>query len=106
MFEFNLTQYTEGITNDPFENITETIQKSELLQCDEEFFDYISDRISTNTYSMMIQYNYSSESPVNGCDMDWKINFYSKYNDIEILDQVNYDIWIVDENDNKIHSYA
>jgi hypothetical protein len=55
---------------------------------------------------MMIQYNYSPESPVNGCDMDWKINFYSKYNDMEILDQVNYDIWIVDENDNKIHSYA
>ena len=38
--------------------------------------------------------------------MDWKINFYSKYNDIEILDQVNYDIWIVDENDNKLYSYA
>ena len=106
MFEFNLTQYKENITDDPFENITETIQKSELLQCDTEFFDYTSDRVSTNTYSMMIQYNYSPEYPVHGCDMDWKINFYSKYNDMEILDQVNYDIWIVDEDNNKIHSYA
>jgi hypothetical protein len=106
MFEFNLTQYKENIADDPFENITETIQKSELLQCDTEFFDYTSDRISTNTYSMMIQYNHSPEYPVHGCDMDWKINFYSKYNDMEILDQVNYDIWIVDEDNNKIHSYA
>ncbi len=106
MFEFDLIQYDEGITDDPFKDIAETIQKSELLQCSKDFSDYTSGRISTNTYSMMIQYNYSPESPVNGCDMDWKINFYSKYNDIEILDQVNYDIWIVDENDNKLYSYA
>jgi len=106
MFEFNLTQYKENIVDNPFENITETIQKSELLQCDNKFFDYTSDRVSTNTYSMMIQYNYSPQEPVHGCDMDWKINFYNKYNDMEILDQVNYDIWIVDENNNKIYSYA
>ncbi len=106
MFEFNLTQYKEDITEDPFENITETIQKSESLQCNKEFYDYTSGRISTNTYSMMIQYNYSPESPVHGCDMNWKIYFYNKYNDMEILDQVNYDIWIVDENNNKIYSYA
>ena len=106
MFEFNLTEYKENIADDPFENITETIQKSELLKCNKEFFDYTSKRISTNTYSMMIQYNYSPESPVHGCDIDWKINFFSKFNDMEILDQVNYDIWIVDENDNKLYSYA
>ena len=106
MFEFNLTQYEEGILDDPFENISETIRQFELLQCDMEFFDYTSDRISTNTYSMMVQYNYSPILPVNGCDIDWKIYFYSKFNEIEILDQVNYDIWIVDENDNKIYSYA
>ena len=106
MFEFNLTQYKESIADNPFENIAETIQKSESLQCSKEFFDYTSGRISTNAYSMMIQYNYSPESPVTGCDMDWKINFYSKFNDMEILDQINYDVWIVDENNNKMYSYA
>jgi hypothetical protein len=106
MFEFNLTQYKEGIADDPFKDIAETIQKSELLKCDVDFSDYTSDRISTNTYSMMIQYNYSPVSPMNGCDMDWKVYFYSKFNETEILDQVNYDIWVVDENDNKMYSYA
>ena len=106
MFEFNLTQYKEGVLDDPFENVDESIIQSELLQCNTEFFDYTSGRIPTNTYSMMIQYNYSPELPVNGCDIDWKIYFYSKFNEIEILDQVNYDIWIVDENDNKMYSYA
>jgi hypothetical protein len=55
---------------------------------------------------MMIQYNFSPEVPIEGCEIDWKINFYSKYNDIEILDQVNYDIWVVDEDDNILYSYA
>ncbi len=106
MFEFSLTQYKENITESPFANIVETIQKSDSLNCKKEFFDYDSDRVSTNTYSMMIQYNFSPESPMKGCDMDWKINFYSKYNDMEILDQVNYDIWVVDENNNRLYSYA
>ena len=106
MFEFNLTQYKENVTINPFSNIAETVQKSESLKCDKDFTDYTSGRISTNTYSMMVQYNFSPEIPIEGCEMDWKINFYSKYNDIEILDQVNYDIWVVDENNNKLYSYA
>ncbi len=106
MFEFDLVNSEEGIVMDPFSSIDETIQQSQLLQCDTDFFDYVSDRVSTSSYSMMVQYNYSPVSPVNGCDMDWKIYFYSKFNEIEILDQVNYDIWIVDENDNKKYSYA
>ncbi len=106
MFEFNLTQYKENVTTDPFSDVIETVQKSDLLQCDKKFLDYTSDRVSTNTYSMMIQYNYSPQVPIEGCDIDWKINFYNKYNDMEILDQVNYDIWIVDEGNNKLYSYA
>ena len=54
----------------------------------------------------MIQYNYSPENPIEGCNIDWKINFVSKYNDMEILDQVHYDIWVVDENGNRLRSYA
>jgi len=106
MFEFNLTQYKENVTVDPFSNIKETIQKSELLKCEKDFFDYTSKKIPTNTYSMMIQYNYSPTYPVEGCEIDWKIYFYNKYNDTEILDQVSYDIWVVDENNNKLYSYA
>ena len=55
---------------------------------------------------MMIQYNYSPEIPIEGCDIDWKINFISKYNDVEILDQIHYDIWVMDEQGNKLRSYA
>ena len=106
MFQFELLDYKENISNDPFMNIDETIKKEELLKCPTKFFDYTSGRISTNTYSMMIQYNYAPENPIEGCNIDWKINFISKYNDVEILDQVQYDIWVVDKNNNKLYSYA
>ena len=106
MYEFTLLNYKENIINDPFIDVDETIQKEELLNCPTKFFDYTSGRISTNTHSMMIQYNYSPQIPIEGCNIDWKINFISKYNDIEILDQIHYDIWVVDEEDNKLRSYA
>ena len=106
MYQFDLLQYKENIKDDPFSNIEKTIQKEEALKCPTKFYDYESGRISTNTHSMMIQYNYSPENPIEGCNIDWKINFVSKYNDMEILDQVHYDIWVVDENGNRLRSYA
>jgi hypothetical protein len=106
MYQFTLLNYKENVKDDPFKDVEETIQKEELLKCPTKFYDYTSDRISTNTYSMMIQYNYSPQIPIEGCNIDWKINFISKYNDFEILDQIHYDIWVVDEEGNKLRSYA
>ena len=106
MYQFTLLKYEENIANDPFKDVEETIQKEELLGCPTKFYDYVSERAATDTYSMMIQYNYSPEIPIEGCNIDWKINFISKYNDVEILDQIHYDIWVVDEQGNKLRSYA
>ena len=36
MFEFNLTEYKENVTDNPFSEVIETIQKSDLLQCDKK----------------------------------------------------------------------
>ena len=106
LYQFTLLKYEENMANDPFKDIEETIQKEKLLDCPTEFYDYVSQRAATDTHSMMIQYNYSPEYPIEGCNIDWKINFISKYNDVEILDQIHYDIWVVDEQGNKLRSYA
>ena len=106
LYQFSLLKYEENMVNDPFKDVEETIQKEKLLECPTEFYDYVSKRAATDTYSMMIQYNYSPERPIEGCNIDWKINFISKYNDVEILDQIHYDIWVVDEQGNKLRSYA
>ena len=105
-YQFNLLKYEENMKNDPFTEVQETVQEQELLECPTKFYDYVSKRVATDTYSMMIQYNYSPEYPTEGCNVDWKINFVSKYNEVEILDQIHYDIWVVDEQGNKLRSFA
>jgi len=106
MYQYTLLNYKENVMNDPFKDVVETIPKEKLLGCTTKFFDYVSNRVSTNTNSMMIQYNYSPEIPIEGCNIDWRINFFNMYNDIKILDKVHYDIWVVDKNGNKLRSYA
>jgi hypothetical protein len=55
---------------------------------------------------MVIHYNYSPSTPIEGCNIDWKINFKNKYYDREFIDQIHYDIWVVDEDGNRLRSYA
>jgi len=106
MHQYTLLDYKENVMDDPFKDVVETIPKEELLGCPTKFFDYTSGRVSTNTFSMMIQYNYAPEFPIEGCNIDWKINFLNKFNDVEFIDQIHYDIWVVDENGNRLRSYA
>jgi len=106
MHQYTLLDFKENVTNDPFQDVVETIVKEKLLNCTTKFRDYTSGRVSTNTNSMMIQYNYSPEVPTEGCNIDLKINFKSKYNDVEFVDQVHYDIWVVDDDGNRLRSYA
>ena len=106
MYEYSLLDYKENIVDDPFLDTESTILKEQLLDCPTEFHNYVSGRASTNTNTMLIQYNYSPEFPIEGCNIDWKINFMSKYNEVEFIDQVHYDIWVVDDEGNRLRSYA
>ncbi len=104
--QFYLLDFKENVIDDPFKDVESTIPKEKLLGCATTFHEYVSKRVSTNTSSMGIQYNYSPETPLEGCNIDWKINFYNKYNDVEFIDQVHYDIWTVDEKGTRLRSYA
>jgi hypothetical protein len=106
MHQYVLLDFKENVANDPFTDIESTIQKEELLGCDNDFHEYTSGRTSTNTYSMEIQYNYSPQFPIEGCYIDLKINFMNKYNEVEFVDQVHYDIWVIDDDGNRLRSYA
>ena len=106
MHQYVLLDYKENVMDDPFEDDEDTIPREQLLGCPTKFYDYVSGRSSTNTFSMTIQYSYSPKIPIEGCNIDWKINFKNKYNDVEFVDQVHYDIWVVDEDGNRLRSYA
>ena len=106
MYQFTLLDYKENVTDDPFVDFESTIERETLLGCKTEFRDYTSARASTNSFTMMVQYNYAPTHPIEGCNLDWKINFMNKYNDVEFVDQVHYDIWVVDENGKRLRSFA
>lgn len=106
MHQYTLLDFKENVSSDPFKNVESTILREDLLGCDTTFRDYVSGRVATNTFSMSIQYNYAPEFPLEGCNIDWKINFMNKYNDVEFVDQVHYDIWVVDDDGNRLRSYA
>ncbi len=106
MHQYLLLNYTENITQDPFKDVIPTIDVQKLLDCETDFYNYQSNRVSTNTHSMIIQYNYSPEFPKEGCSIDWKINFMNKYNEAEFVDGVHYDIWVVDDKGTQLRSYA
>jgi hypothetical protein len=106
MHTYNLLDYQENVTDDPFKNVVETISKEEQLGCPTVFHKYVSKSVATNTFSMGIQYNYSPEVPLEGCNIDWKINFKNKFHEVQFVDQVHYDIWVVDEDNTKLRSLA
>ena len=104
--QYTLLDYQENVTEDPFKDVVETISKEELLGCPTVFYEYVSKSVATNTFSMGVQYNYSPIMPIEGCNIDWKINFKNKYNDVEFVDHVHYDIWVQAEDGSIVRSFA
>jgi hypothetical protein len=106
MHQYTLLDYKENVTVDPFKDDIETLPDEVLVGCDTDFSDHVGKHVNTNTNTVLIQYNYAPEFPMEGCGIDWRINFMNPYNDVEFIDQIHYDIWVVDENGNRLRSYA
>jgi hypothetical protein len=106
MYQFEIQKYEKNVTSDPFVDVVSTENKASLLGCPTDFFKYITATKSTNTGKMLVEYSYSPENPMAGCDIDWKINFKNQFNEVQFVDQVHYDIWVVDDKGNKLRSFA
>ena len=107
MHTYTLLDYKENVMDDPFKDVVETIPKEELLGCTKEFSNHVGKHVTTKpNHSMLIQYKYAPEFPMEGCNIDLIINFMNPYNDVEFVDQVHYDILVLDENDRILRSYA
>ena len=107
MHQYTLLDYKENVMDDPFINLVETETKEDLYGCpDTKFSNYVGEHASTQSYSILVEYNYAPEFPMEGCDIDWKINFKNPFNEIEFVDQIHYDIWVVDDSGNRLRSLA
>ena len=104
-YEFELLDYDYYVTSNPFEGIESTDAQQEAMGCPSEY-DKVSVHETTNSYSVIIDLKYGPPSLIPGCDMEWFINFMRTVNPTEFVNQVHYDIWIVDDNGDLIRSIA
>lgn len=104
-YQFELLDYKENVNSSPFTDVVSTTAEKTKLGCPSSY-DYVKDIKSTNTFSMIIEYLYGPEHPMPGCDIEWKIDFKNKYNQVEWVNEVHYDIKVVDDEGFPIRSIA
>ncbi len=95
-YQFKLLDYKQNVVKDPFGNVVSDNEKPELQNCPKTDTMTNSIKKSTKDFTYQIHAYYSPEYPVKGCPMKWQFNFLSKYHDTEFLNQVQYDLLVVD----------
>ena len=105
-YQFELLQYKQNVTKSPFEGIVSTSQLASELGCQTNYEKTVSVKRPTKNFNYQIHVFYGPTNPTQGCEMQWLISFLSKYDDTEFLNQVQYDLLLVDENLKPLRSLA
>ena len=97
-YEFELQEYRTGVTENPFTGIVSTSQQQGEQGCLD--VDGVKESIKrpTDLFHYQVHIFYSPDTPVENCLLKMLIKFISKYDDTQFLNQVQYDLWVVDIN--------
>ena len=96
-YSFELLEYKENVQTDPFVGLITELDKPEFKNCPKIETLTNSIKRPTKNFSYQIHAYYTPENPVQGCPMKWQFNFLSKYLETEFLNQVQYDLLVVDD---------
>ena len=99
-YRFELHEYKENVSADPFTNFTDTEQIKADAGCPDPA-PVVKNVENTNTNSMFVKMFYGPERPRIGCDMVFSIEFMKIYSSDLFEGQVHYDILKVDVVDGK-----
>ena len=105
-YKFTLLEYRENVQQSPFEGIISTADEFEAQGCDTNIERDVILKKPTHNFDYQLNVIYGPEDPVQGCEMQWLIKFISKYDDTEFLNQVQFDLLVVDDNLTPIRSIA
>ena len=92
-YDFELLDYKENVSSNPFDRVEATETKQAALGCP-EFYEKERFREATNTYSMIVKGAYGPTIVKQGCEIEMFIDFKRAVNPTEYVDQVHYDIAI------------
>ena len=104
-YNFQLLDYKENVTTSPFEGI-ESVTTGIPEWCNTNYEKTESVKRPSEFFGYTLHVFYGPEDPVQGCEMQWLIKFINLYDDTAFLNQVQYDIFVVDENLAPIRSLA
>ena len=90
-YRFELHEYRENVSTNPFTNYVDTAQKQAEAGCSTEY-DMVQKVANTNTGSMFVQMIYGPEKTRIGCYMKFVLEFMKPYSSELYETQVHYDI--------------
>ena len=95
-YEFELRNYTAGVWANPLADVVSSDEQMAALGCPNIAGLDTSLRKPTSFFNYQLQVFYSPDPLVENCPAKWLIKFISKYDDTEFLNQVQYDLLVVD----------
>lgn len=103
---FELLEYKENVKESPFAGIVDSEGAAAAAGCPVHFEKTQSIKKPTKNFSYQVHTFYGPDYPTEGCEINFLINFISKYDDTEYLNQVQFDVLVVDENLKPLRSIA
>lgn len=95
-YKFEILDHKTGVTNDPFKDVQSTAVLGADSKCPKNY-DQTTIKRPTKNFNYIIEIKYGPDKPTKGCPIEWFINFKNRYNEKEFLNQVQYDIFVVDD---------
>ncbi|MBM3894916.1 MAG: peptidase [Thaumarchaeota archaeon] len=104
-YRFELLDYKQNVKTDPFSGIVPTPLDQSTAGCPKNY-SLVEKRGNTKQFTMIVEVKYGPPNPVPSCQIEWFINFKNKYDETKFLNQVHYDILVVDDSLKPIRSIA
>ena len=95
-YQFELLEYKENVQENPFAGIEATPEDPATIGCPKNY-ELVSQKKSTTNFRYVLDLKYGPANPANGCEIEWLIDFKNKFDETEFLNQVQYDILVVDD---------
>ncbi len=105
-YEFVLRDYKQYVQKNPFADIVPT--GSDLLPpwCDDDVQRTVVVKKATEHHHYQVHVSYGPEDPAEDCEMEWLIKFIKKEDDTEFLNQIQFDVLVLDDSGAPIRSLA
>jgi hypothetical protein len=96
-YRFQLLDYKQYVNSDPFVGIKSTPIGEGVAEGCTKNYNLVDVKKTTKNFKYLIELRYGPPDPASGCEIEWFINFKKPADETEYLNQVQYDIFVVDD---------